>query len=348
MRQIDPKLAEERKQKVLQSVIHKFIKTGKPVGSNILTEDYKFGLSPASIRNMMSELEDEGYLTHPHTSAGRIPTDKGYRKYVDSLIEMQKLIIDEEDRVRNEYEEKTRELQGLLSQTSKILSGLSHFTGFVLTPKMDRSTISYIELINLGDHRVLVILVTDTGMVKHKMLEAHVPDEKLFELNRVLNIKLRGMGMLQAKKKIVDAIEEAEREHLEILQLANTLSSSIFNLEEELYMEGSSNVLNLPEFHDYEPMRSLIRLNEDRNIFMRVLEHDMDIDKDGVNVLIGKETSCVELKDMSVVSSVYKEDGRSVGILGIIGPKRMEYPKMMALVGAVSKIVSKILTKVGG
>lgn len=316
MRQIDPKIAEERKQKVLQSVIHKYIKTGKPVGSNILTEDYKFGLSPASIRNMMSELEDDGYLTHPHTSAGRIPTDKGYRKYVDSLIEMQKLIIDEEARVRQEYEEKTRELQSLLSQTSKILSGLSQYTGFVLTPKMDRSSISYIELINIGQNRILVILVTDTGMVKHKMIEAHVPEERISELNRVLNIKLRGLGLLDAKKKIVKAIEEAEREHIEILRLASALSSSIFNLEEELYMEGSSNVLNLPEFHDYEPMRSLIKLSEDRNIFMRVLEHDMDIDKDGVNVLIGHETSCAELQDLSVVSSVYKEEGKSVGILG--------------------------------
>src|SRR3989339_675182 len=122
MRQIDPKIIEERKKQVLQAVIHHFIKTARPVGSNILTDDYKFDLSPATIRNLMAELEDEGYLTHPHTSAGRVPTDKGYRSYVDSLIELQKLVIDEEERVNHEYQGRIRELEDLLSKTSKALS----------------------------------------------------------------------------------------------------------------------------------------------------------------------------------------------------------------------------------
>ncbi len=348
MRQIDPKVSEERKNKVLQAVIHHYIKSGKPVGSNILTEDYDFDFSPASIRNMMAELEEEGFLTHPHTSAGRIPTDKGYRNYVNSLIEMQKLVLDEEERVRREYEEKSSELQDLLVQTSKVLSGLSQYTGFVLMPKLDRSSIKYIELIHLSENKILLIIVTDTGLVKHKIIETSISKEKLVELNRVLNIKLRGMAILQARQKIIQAIEEAENEQLDILQFAKTLSHEIFNMEEELYIEGSSNVLELPEFHDYEPIRCLFRLNENRNLLMHVLEEDMDLDKDGVSVLIGKEASCDELKDLSVVSSVYKEGEKPVGILGIIGPKRMEYPKMMALVSAVSKIVNKILFKIGG
>ena len=344
MRQIDPKVAEQRKHKVLQSVIHHYIKTGKPVGSNILTEGYDFDLSPASIRNLMAELEDEGYLTHPHTSAGRIPTDKGYRDYVNSLIEMQKLAIDEEDRVRRDYEERTRELQDLLSQTSKVLSALSTYTGFVLTPKLDRSTIKYIELIALGEGKILVIIVTDTGLVKHKNVEARVSKAKLEELNIILNHKLRGMAVLSAKQKIIESIENAEREQMEVLRLAKVLSSSIFSMEEEIYMEGSSNVLSLPEFHDYEPIRCLLKLNEDRNILMRVLEEDIDIDKAGVKVLIGAEADCEELKDLSVVSSVYKEGDKPVGILGIIGPKRMEYPRMMAVVSSVTRIVNKILS----
>ena len=347
MRQIDPKVAEQRKHKVLQSVIHHYIKTGKPVGSSILTEGYDFDLSPASIRNLMAELEGEGYLSHPHTSAGRIPTDKGYRDYVNSLFEMQKLAIEEEERVRREYEERTRELQDLLSQTSKVLSALSTYTGFVLTPKLNRSTIKYIEMISLGENKILVIIVTDTGLVKHKTVETRISKAKLVELNVILNHKLRGMAVLSAKQKIIEAIEEAEREQLEVLRLAKALSSSIFSMEEELYMEGSSNILSLPEFHDYEPIRCLLKLNEDRNIFMRVLEEDMDIDKDGVKVLIGKEAECEELKELSVVSSVYKEGGKPVGILGIIGPKRMEYPRMMAVVSSVTKMVNKILSRIG-
>jgi heat-inducible transcriptional repressor len=331
---------------VLQAVIHHYVKTAHPVGSSILTGEYHFDLSPATVRSLMAELEEEGFLSHPHTSAGRVPTDKGYRAYVDSLMELQRLAIDEEDRVRKEYDGRIQELQELLVQTSRILSGLSQYSGFVLTPRVEKNVLQYLELIHLSESQVLAIIVTHTGLVKHKMIKACISREKLQELNRFLNARLRGMSLAEAKQSIVAAIEEAERQEREYIALAQDLGREIFEMEEELFLDGTSNVLTLPEFQDYGPMRSLLRLSEDKELLMNVLNGDMN--REGVRVHIGSESPLQEFQELSIVSSVYKDGETPVGILGIIGPKRMEYPRMMALVGAVSKIVNKILSRKGG
>ncbi|MBN1822905.1 MAG: heat-inducible transcription repressor HrcA [Endomicrobiales bacterium] len=345
MRQIDPKVVKDRKEKVLQAIIHHYVKTGRPVGSNILTEDYKFDLSPATLRSLMSELEEEGFLSHPHTSAGRIPTDKGYRQYVDSLLEFQKLLLHEEERARGEYDNKIKELDGFLLQTSHILSALSHYSGFVITPKAEKNKLQYLELVRLSESKILVVMVTQTGMVKNKIVDASVSRERLAEISRLLNRKLNGMTLEEARQNIIREIEESEREEKEMFSIARALSRSLFDLDEQIFMEGASNVLTLPEFHDYEPMRCLLKINEDRDMLVDILEKN--INKEGVRVLIGSEAHCRELKDLSVVSSVYKDGDASVGVLGIIGPKRMEYPRMMALVGAVTKIVNRFFEKIG-
>lgn len=347
MRQVDPKVLEDRKHKILQAVIHHYIKTAKPVGSNILSDEYKFDLSSATIRNMMAELEDDGFLTHPHTSAGRVPTDKGYRSYVDSLIELQRMVLEEEDRVRHEYTTRIKELEELLTQTSKVLSGLSHYTGFVLTPKINQNQLKRIELVPVSEDKILVILITHTGMIKHKLIEASVPREKLTALSNMLNDKLHGMTLSEAKNSIFDYIEKMEREEMELIRMAKSFGPQIFDIEDQIILEGASNILSLPEFKDFEPMRCLLKLTEERDILTNALSRDFE-DEDGVKVIIGSETDCKELKHMSVVSSVYKDGEKAVGILGIIGPKRMEYPRMMALVSAVSKIVNKLVAKVGG
>jgi heat-inducible transcriptional repressor len=343
MRQIDPHIIEQRKKKILQALIHHYIKTGRPVGSSVLTEDYSFDLSPATVRNLMADLETEGYLTHPHTSAGRIPTDKGYRTYVDSLIELQKLVIEEERRAKQEYDARTREMEEVLVQTSRILSALSQYSGFVMAPRQEHNLLQYIELVHLSDGKVLVIMVTNSGMVKHRIVEAAISRSRLIELSNFLNAKLRGLPLTEAKRKIAEEIEEAQRNEMELLALARDLSGNIFNFEEEFYFGGTASVLALPEFQDFGPMRSLLRLNEDKDLLMHIVSDDLN--REGVRVVIGSEASAEEFMDLSVVSSVYTDGENPVGVLGIVGPKRMEYPKMMALVSAVSKIVNKILSK---
>jgi heat-inducible transcriptional repressor len=345
MRQIDPHILEERKNRILHAVIHEFIKTAKPVGSNALTEDYDFDLSPATIRNLMADLEEDGYLTHPHTSAGRLPTDKGYRAYVDSIYELQRLVLEEEDRVRKEYDNRIKELHGVLSQTTHVLSGLSHYGGFVMPQSSGKHVLKRLELVPISDKRLLAIMVTSAGEVKHKMLDGALTGEKLEHLNRILNDALAGMNLETAKGKIVQAIEDAEQKDKESYSIARSIGAQLLDIEEAVMMEGATNVLTLPEFRDYEPMACLLKLNDEKGLLSQIISEGIK-GRDGVNVVIGSETSCKELKHLSVISSIYRDGDRPVGVLGIIGPKRMDYERMMSLVGAVSRIVSRIIERI--
>ena len=344
MRQISKSLLQERKARVLYAVIHEYIKTGKPVGSSVLEQKYKFNLSPATLRNLMAELEKDGYLTHPHTSAGRIPTDAGYKAYVNSLVELQRLAVEEEERIKKEYEKKTKEIESLLSQTSKILSGLSNYTGFITAPKAKVNEIRNIELMQVSKSQVMVILLTKTGIVKHKMINLSVDSEELYELKKFLNNKLRGLTVEEASKRLIVEVEKYQDKQNDMLQLAEQICSVIDSIQEDIYVDGTSNVLSVPDFTDFESARSLMKLNEDKDRLIEIIGKDLD--EATVNVKIGGQ-DLSELKNLSVVKTSYSYGDKIVGVLGIIGPKRMDYDKMMALVNSVSNIVNGFLLKMG-
>ena len=345
MRQIAENILKERKNKVLHAVIHEYIKTGKPVGSSVLEKNYKFNLSPATLRNLMAELEKEGYLTHPHTSAGRIPTDEGYKAYVSSLVELQRLAVEEEERIKKEYERKTKEIDSLLSQTSKILSGLSNYTGFVTAPSSKTNLIRNIELVQLSSEQILVVLLTRSGIVKNKVINLSIDSENLYELKKFLNDKLRGLSLDEASKRIVIEVQKYQDKQQDLFKLAEYISNAIDSIKDDIYMDGSSNVLGLPDFNDFESARSLVKLNEDRERLIEIIgENFKDSD---VKVQIGGQGKIADLKDLSVITTSYSYGNKIVGVLGIIGPKRMEYEKMMALVKSVSTVVNGFLLKMG-
>ena len=344
MRQISESILQERKARVLYAVIHEYIKTGKPVGSSVLEQKYKFNLSPATLRNLMAELEKDGYLTHPHTSAGRIPTDSGYKAYVNSLVELQRLAVEEEERIKQEYEKKSKEIESLLSQTSKILSGLSNYTGFITAPKAKVNEIRNIELMQVSKSQVMVILLTKTGIVKHKMINLSVDSEELYELKKFLNNKLRGLTVEEASKRLIVEVEKYQDKQNDMLQLAEQICSVIDSIQEDIYVDGTSNVLSVPDFTDFESARSLMKLNEDKDRLIEIIGKDLD--EATVNVKIGGQ-DLTELKNLSVVKTSYSYGDKIVGVLGIIGPKRMDYDKMMALVNSVSNIVNGFLLKMG-
>ena len=344
MRQISESILQERKARVLYAVIHEYIKTGKPVGSSVLEQKYKFNLSPATLRNLMAELEKDGYLTHPHTSAGRLPTDAGYKAYVNSLVELQRLAVEVEERIKKEYEKKTKEIESLLSQTSKILSGLSNYTGFITAPKAKVNEIRNIELMQVSKSQVMVILLTKTGIVKHKMINLSVDSEELYELKKFLNNKLRGLTVEEASKRLIVEVEKYQDKQNDILQLAEQICGVIDSIQEDIYVDGTSNVLSVPDFTDFESARSLMKLNEDKDRLIEIIGKDLD--EATVNVKIGGQ-DLTELKNLSVVKTSYSYGDKIVGVLGIIGPKRMDYDKMMALVNSVSNIVNGFLLKMG-
>lgn len=344
MRQISESILQERKARVLYAVIHEYIKTGKPVGSSVLEQKYKFNLSPATLRNLMAELEKDGYLTHPHTSAGRIPTDAGYKAYVNSLVELQRLAVEEEERIKQEYEKKTKEIESLLAQTSKILSGLSNYTGFITAPKAKVNEIRNIELMQVSKSQVMVILLTKTGIVKHKMINLSVDSEELYELKKFLNNKLRGLTIEEASKRLIVEVEKYQDKQNDMLRLAEQICGVIDSISEDIYVDGTSNVLSVPDFTDFESAKSLMKLNEDKDRLIEIIGKDLD--EATVNVKIGGQ-DLNELKNLSVVKTSYSYGDKIVGVLGIIGPKRMDYDKMMALVNSVSNIVNGFLLKMG-
>lgn len=344
MRQISKSILQERKARVLYAVIHEYIKTGKPVGSNVLDKQYNFNLSPATLRNLMAELERDGFLTHPHTSAGRIPTDEGYKAYVNSLVELQRLAVEEEERIKKEYEKKTKEIETLLAQTSKILSGLSNYTGFITSPKANANEIRNIELVPVSKTQVLVVLLTKTGIVKHKMINLTIDSDDLYELKNFLNSKLRGLSLEEASIRILAEVEKYQSKQKSVINLARQISDVINSIGEDIYVDGASNVLSVPDFNDFESAKSLIKLNEDKDRLIELIGKDFN--KSKIEVKIGGQ-DLSELKDLSVITTSYSYGDKIVGVLGIIGPKRMDYDKMMALVNSVSNIVNGFLLKMG-
>jgi len=346
----------ERKQKILQILIHHYISTAQPVGSKTVAENYRLGLSPATIRNCLAELEEEGYLTHPYTSAGRIPTDKGYRLYVDNLIEAQRLVIEEEGRIRHEYYQHIRKLEDILNYTSYLLAHLSHYTGFVFSPKWGKSVLQSLHFLSVGKRKILVTLTTRSGMVKHSLFESEneVNEEKLRHLTQILSRRFSGLPLSELKEKIYQKVEEVEREHLELMELAKKLLRELFIPQErgEVYFEGLDNILTLPEFKDSEKLNNLFKFVEEKTLFSRWLEREFGLigrkkipEEKKIKVSIGSENPFLEIQDCSLVTSVYQMDKQPVGILGVLGPKRMEYSRMIALVGFISQLVDKVLNK---
>lgn len=354
MRQLKPEVAEQRKRALLQWVIHYFIKTSKPVSSGSIAEEGGFELSSATIRNILQELEDEGFLAQPHTSSGRQPTDKGYRFYVDYLMGMQRLASHEKERLESQYKNRMEELDTLLSETSKLLSKVSHGAGLVLSPALQGSALKRLEIIHLGGRNVLALLVTEAGFIRHWPIKlGFAPTARQINtLNRFLNDNIRGCSVSEAQKVVMAKLRLMEQEFRELNALANELLSQVGQLvgPNSLYVDGADALLTQAEdMGDLQTVQSLMRVLGEKQAIAGLLENEMQrLEGDPAAaakpiVRIGQESGIPELSGLSLVTTTYRRDGKIVGVLGIMGYKRMEYSKMMSLVDYMSGLVTKKL-----
>jgi heat-inducible transcriptional repressor len=348
MRTLDPKTAEDRKRRLLQAVIYHFMKTGKPVGSHVIVDKYNFGMSSATVRNMLMDLEKEGFLIQPHTSAGRVPSDKGYRLYVDSLLEVQSLAAADEERLRKDYTARSKELADVMISTSRMLSSMSNYTGMVLSPRLDKSLLSRLQLISLSNSQVLAIIVSQTGLIRHKVLPLSRPiaPDRLGTISEMLNERLSGLPFSEVRTQILHHMEAIEQEQSDTLALARELVREAFDLksvEGEVYVDGQENIFSFPDLGDFGELSGLLKVIEHKNLLSSVLEKTMK--KEGLSIKIGTENTRPELRKISIVSNTYKMPDQTVGVLGIMGPRRMEYGRMIALVEGVTKIVNQMLAK---
>jgi heat-inducible transcriptional repressor len=341
-----------RTSSILEAVVFDHITTAEPVGSRTISKKYKFGLSPATIRNIMADLEELGYLSQPHTSAGRVPTDRAYRFYVDHLLNEQPF----SKQVRNPNVEAAlcaiHEFNDLMEEASVFLSQLSNQAGVVLISNLRKTVFKRIEFIHLVGSRVLVIFVVESGLVHKKTIELDRPisQSTLEKISNLVTEQMAGLTLNQIRKKLIEMMEEEKTQFDELLNQALRLSQKAFEDEQgesDIYVRGTLNILNQPEFADVDIMKTLFKAFEEKSILIQILDKCLDEDTEDalpVKITIGSENQISEMENCGLVTSVYKCGSYSAGVLGIIGPKRMDYSKVIPVVSYMSKLISKLLT----
>ena len=335
-----------RQRQILKAVIHDYITSGEPVGSRSIARRYLSDLSAATIRNVMADLEEVGYLSQPHTSAGRVPTDLGYRFYVDSLMRRPKLSKVDESRIEKGIRPSWGQAEELMQGTSRILSDLSHYAAVVLAPKLTQNTWRRIDFVHLNRERILVVLVADSGLVQQKVIviDEVIEQTELDRISRYLSTLLGGVTLHQVRNRIVARMAEERDEFYQLMRRALELSNKTMEGDGgEVYIGGAGNIAHQPEFADVKKMKGMFQAFEEKSRLVKIL--DQFLAPGGVRVLIGGESEIRELRELSLIASPYKSGDHVLGVLGIVGPKRMAYERMVALVDFTARLMSKILTE---
>jgi heat-inducible transcriptional repressor len=336
----------DRDRQVLEAIILEYTQSGAAVGSRAIAKKYGLNVSPATIRNVMADLEDLGLLYQPHTSAGRVPTDLGLRIYIDAIVQIQRLSVGDRERIRRAYRSGVQGIESLLRETSRVLSSFSRQAGVVLTPRLANMVFRRIEFIRLRSHVVMAILVSKAGIVHNTMFEVEedISQEKLDKYSRYLNDVLRGLTIHQVKVRLVEEMkrEKVLFDHLLSKTLELSQQALEKNLEEsELFINGSTNLLDNPEFADVAQMRRLFTAFEEKSKIINLL--DKSIAAEGVSICIGSESELQDMEGISFITSPYTSGEEVLGTLGVIGPTRMDYSRIIPLVDYTAKLLSKML-----
>ena len=338
-------LQKERNRRVLSAIIEDYIDTGLPVGSRKITKKYIRDISPATVRNVMADLEETGLLKQPHTSAGRVPTDSAFRFYIDSLIRVRRLTIQEKEQIKGKYATSGCGPEDVLKETSKLIAFLSRHIGIVLAPKIMSTTFKHIEFIKLHTDRLLVIFATRSGIVQNKMIidEDDLSQDDLNRIARYLNDILADLTLEEVRLRVMEEMKNEKIFYDRLLAKALKLTNKalIDGHEDILYVDGRTNILDQPEFADVEKMKGLLKTIEDKNILVKLLDKAMHAS--GIQIYIGAESEFAEIENCSVIASSYKKEGATLGVIGVIGPTRMDYGSVIPIVDYTAKVVGQLL-----
>ena len=338
----------EREKTILKFVIGDFIANASPVASRQIAKDHDLGLSAATIRNTLADLEDMGYVTHPHTSAGRIPTDKGYRFFVDSLMQMEELSNHEKGGIQKVLGT-SGEPDQLLRQTARLLGTISHQLGVVSSPYLRSSILERIELISVSSSKMFIVISIKSGIVKTITMEAQTElnQQTLTYVARLLNERLAGLSLETIRESLADRVRDFQSEHPALMNVFIRSADKIFDdtqEREKLHIGGTHFLIEQPEFENPENIRTMIELINNEGTLIHVLEtHEIRAENKGVVISIGDELGDESLKDYSIIVSTYRS-GSVMGSIAIIGPKRMNYPKVVPLVNYIAREVSTSLS----
>ncbi|WP_027717866.1 heat-inducible transcriptional repressor HrcA [Desulfovirgula thermocuniculi] len=341
---------DPRKQNILLAIITDYIATAEPVGSRTIARKYRLGISPATIRNEMADLEEMGYIEQPHTSAGRIPSERGYRYYVDYLMKRQELTPEEEELVRQSYHQKVRDVGEVIQRTGQLLSQLTQYAAVVLPPKAAASCFKHIQLVQMGAEQAMLVAIMDSGAVHHRIIDipSGITAADLEAISAVLNAKLQGRPMESIRLTLIKEIYFELSKQRRILELVMELlhDTLVRGSENRVYLTGLLNILNQPEFRHVEKVKTLLSILEQEDLLGNLLASD--VGKEGVTVRIGREISCQQMSECSMVVATYSFKGRPLGTLGVLGPTRMDYAKVVTVVECLTKNLSQALERILG
>jgi heat-inducible transcriptional repressor len=334
----------EREKKILACLISHYVKSADPVGSRAIANKFRLGISPATIRNTMQDLEEMGLVQQPHTSAGRIPTDAGYRIFVDTLLRQEALSEMEREAIKNSVWSSAGGVDTVLEQTSRVLAELSDQLGISISPQIDNSVLSRIELIEMSHGKVLVVLAFRSGLARTILVEvdAAISMFELEEMSQVLNEKLAGLTLGHMRKTMQERLADSGG-NPKLLRLFIDSDSDIWkNLgANQMHIGGTENIIFQPEFANREKLQSLMKMLQERTGLMEILQEKSDKNS-GIVITIGAENKAREIQSCSVVSATY-EAGNTSGTIGIIGPTRMPYAKLVSLVKYAARHLSRVL-----
>ena len=338
-------MIDERKLKILQAIISDYINTGEPVGSRTIAKKYDLGISSATIRNEMADLEDMGFLEQPHTSAGRVPSSKGYRLYVDRIMEYDRLSLEEELIIKKSIIDATLyEVEKIVKQASTLLSELTKLTCVVNTPSVRKSSIKSIQLIAVDVTSILCVMVTDSGVIKNNLIKSiKVPSiEVMNRINNIINERLKDLTIEEINLEVINKLKNDLAGFEDIFNaLLPTLYDTLNSTDkQEVFMEGTTNIFNYPEYNDIHKAKEILSLLYNKDYVSKLIKTDNDI-----SIRIGDENFIPEAKECSVISAVYFLGDKPLGTIGLIGPRRINYSKVMAIMTEVMKELNETLNK---
>lgn len=343
------KTLDERKALVLRAIVSHYVSTGEPVGSKTLVDRYKLRVSPATVRNDMGALEDWGYIYQPHTSAGRIPTDTGYRFFVDAWGSDVRLPAEQAQQIRSFFGQPRWELEDSLRQTAALLSNLTDHAAVVFAPVLDRSIVRHVELVRLSTNRAMVVLVTNNGLVQNHVLALSetLEDAEIEKTSAMLNRIVMDQPLDSVASTITKSLEQVPSSMRDaVASITKALGDEITQREtDRVFLEGASNIVDEQKFADLETVRQVIGALENRRLLLEVMADALSVQS--VSVRIGSENQAEGMQFSSVISAPYGVGGHILGSLGVVGPTRMDYRKTIAAVYEVSTNLGRMLTELG-
>lgn len=335
----------DRQLLILQVIIDDFIQSAQPVGSRSLSKKEKISLSSATIRNEMSDLEELGFIEKTHTSSGRIPSDQGYRYYVDHLLSPQKLNQQDVHKVKSIFAERIYELEKIVQNSARILSELTNYTAIALGPAVKDNKLKKIQIIPLNNQAAVAIIVTDSGFVQNRMfqLPETMDSGELEKLANILNERLSGVSIERLNDKIYKEVAILLRQHINnydfiLHSIADTLK---IPAHEKLFFGGKANMLSQPEFHDLEKIRSLMTMIEQEESIYELIRKN----RSGIHIKIGRENNNSAMENCSLITATYSMGTEQLGTIAILGPTRMEYSRVISLLDYISSDLTSVLTK---